>query len=338
MTTLATPPGTVPLWMAAIEAQLSGIELIRRLLDSVHPKVKALDSQWEMDRVLMTPAVPFAWSEETTAATLAASRSIPLDTVLNAWNLDTPAAWWYFEKPLPFRTVNVAEDTGLRGICIGWIYAQAESATLPAGSPISVFEYMLKHGPPMKRNLAVCGWCNGRDTEHLVTPSQTMLWEEGETLGGMLSKTKRWHAELYGPGGKFELSAQVGEDVFMAAAEGMARFILAGLAWLNQKVLVEGAGHIERHRRKAFNRTTGQDLRDVRVVSLRRVDRPKSEGPEPEDKTEWTCQWQVDGHFRNQAVGAGHKDRRLTWVSPYVKGPEGMPLKVPKRKVYVVNR
>lgn len=39
------------------------------------------------------------------------------------------------------------------------------------------------------------------------------------------------------------------------------------------------------------------------------------------------------GHWRQQACGPNHADRRPKWIAPYVKGPEGAPLK--KDRVHV---
>ena len=41
-----------------------------------------------------------------------------------------------------------------------------------------------------------------------------------------------------------------------------------------------------------------------------------------------SVQWLVRGHWRNQAHGAGHSQRRLTWIEPHWKGAEDAPLAV----------
>ena len=41
---------------------------------------------------------------------------------------------------------------------------------------------------------------------------------------------------------------------------------------------------------------------------------------------DWTHQWIVDGHWRNQPYGVGHSLRRLQWIAPFIKGPEDAPL------------
>lgn len=64
---------------------------------------------------------------------------------------------------------------------------------------------------------------------------------------------------------------------------------------------------------------------DVRVIELRHpLDRHRDD--DDGGYVEWSHRWIVSGHWRNQACGEGHTERRLTWVAPHVKGPEDKPL------------
>lgn len=310
--------------MEAMESQLAAHRLLSDLKgDSpIHAHDRHL---FRLDAVLVKAATPFMWSADTSRATLAASASIPPDTLLSPWNLNTSAVWWWFEDPLPISTLGRGElqrvpdgIIGVRALCFGWIQTE------------------------LGRALGCTAWC---DSEHTgmrdfcrITPSQTWSWLENSRLDEMLARSKAAYSHLYGPGGPHEHAVTAGLDTFMAASDGLSRFILAGLAWLGQQVLLESDGHIERHRRKDFNRQTGQDLRHVRVVQLRRRAPTHSASTDEDKKVDWSCQWTVGGHFRNQACGPNHADRRLTWVHPYVKGPDDKPLRVPQQKVYVVNR
>ena len=105
---------------------------------------------------------------------------------------------------------------------------------------------------------------------------------------------------------------------------------------MNQRVLVAEPGHVERHRRKAFDRATGQRLDAIRVVQLRKVEYPKREHGESE--VEWSCRWAVSGHWRNQACGPKHGDRQLRYIMPFVKGPADKPFREASRKAYEVSR
>lgn len=75
-----------------------------------------------------------------------------------------------------------------------------------------------------------------------------------------------------------------------------------------------------------------RQLAEVQVVRLRKLDRT-DHAPEGDEhaKREYTHRWLVAGHWRWQPCGPGRAQRRLTYVRPHVKGPEGKPLHVPTR-------
>jgi len=302
-----------------MEDQMSALRVIRLL--KVSHRTRNI-CNWAIDERLLLTAEPFAWSAEVVDAVLSASRSIPLDTPLNKWNLQTDAAWWRFDKELPFQTVDNA-SLGVRAIAFGWL--------------------KLQHRPlmPAELGMPVCCWID--ETEQLghihspVAPSQTFEWEEGTTLGTMLERSRAYHVMRYGPGGPDENAPSIGLEKFMEATEGVARFILAALAWLSQKVPVLEVlpGQIERHRRKAYAKAI-KPIDGVRIVQLRKYDTQHVDG-EPR-KVDWSCRWTVDGHWRQQPCGPKHSDRKLTYIMPFVKGPQDKPLRQSQQKVFVVNR
>lgn len=112
-------------------------------------------------------------------------------------------------------------------------------------------------------------------------------------------------------------------------------FYVAACAWLQQRIVTMSSGHVERHRRKQLAREHDAVVSDVKVIQLRRSEtssRTPSAGGDPVD---WSCRWIVGGHWRNQP----YKDeRKLIYITPYVKGPEDKPLKVPTHTVYQVSR
>lgn len=66
---------------------------------------------------------------------------------------------------------------------------------------------------------------------------------------------------------------------------------------------------------------------EVRVVTLRRT-RPAEAKPSATPKhIDWTCTWLVRGHYRRAPHGGTFKDGTdRTWIEPYIKGPDGLPL------------
>ena len=66
----------------------------------------------------------------------------------------------------------------------------------------------------------------------------------------------------------------------------------------------------------------------VRVVALRRSVYEGAEASrEPGPGRTYRVRWPVRAHWRNQAYGPGRAYRRPTLIAPYIKGPEGAPLK-----------
>ncbi|MGH3582674.1 MAG: hypothetical protein ACRDUB_13890 [Mycobacterium sp.] len=74
----------------------------------------------------------------------------------------------------------------------------------------------------------------------------------------------------------------------------------------------------------------------VSIIELRRPMSPPREGEGSGADRQYHHRWWVGGHWRQQACGPNHADRRPKWIAPYVKGPEGAPLK--KDRVHVWRR
>lgn len=85
-------------------------------------------------------------------------------------------------------------------------------------------------------------------------------------------------------------------------------------------------------RRRAERQGVAPDAtRHVQVVTLRKLHRTRPDGePEPH-AGRYSHRWTVAGHWRNARVGPGRTQRRLTWVSPHIKGPDDTPLVVKER-------
>lgn len=78
--------------------------------------------------------------------------------------------------------------------------------------------------------------------------------------------------------------------------------------------------------------------RDVTIIDLRRTEpKPREDDPEHPGR-EYTRRWWVDGHWRQQACGPEHSQRKPVWIAPHIKGPEGLPLDEDKPRVHVWRR
>lgn len=125
----------------------------------------------------------------------------------------------------------------------------------------------------------------------------------------------------------------------MPAVEGcakLARLLYACLAFIRDHIITSAPRLAARPTRKRLERAGFTHEPLIRVVELRRK-QSRSEHHDDRDPVEWSHQWVVSGHWRQQwypTLGA-HQPR---WIMPYIKGPEDMPLKPPRAKVFAVVR
>jgi hypothetical protein len=109
--------------------------------------------------------------------------------------------------------------------------------------------------------------------------------------------------------------------------------------WLfvGQKILVTRGAVPERHARKRVERAGWQSSPVVRVVQLRRRETQCQHSASAVSAAEWSCQWVVRGHWRQQFYPSKHANQPI-WITPYVKGPDDKPLKPPRATVFAVVR
>jgi hypothetical protein len=89
---------------------------------------------------------------------------------------------------------------------------------------------------------------------------------------------------------------------------------------------------IKQHRvQRATRRRVGEEYKNIDegagVILLRRaqVEHPPRQS-DSEDTPEWSCQWWVSGHWRNQWCPSTESHKPV-WIAPYIKGPKDKPLK-----------
>lgn len=72
----------------------------------------------------------------------------------------------------------------------------------------------------------------------------------------------------------------------------------------------------------------------VSIIELRRPMSPPREHTDSSSDRKYRHRWWVGGHWRQQACGPNHADRRPKWIAPYIKGPEEAPLKTDRVHVW----
>jgi hypothetical protein len=70
---------------------------------------------------------------------------------------------------------------------------------------------------------------------------------------------------------------------------------------------------------------------DVRVIHVRRREHPAADHGSQGGSREYGCQWWVNGHWRTYWCGPGRQRPEDRWISPYLAGPEGTPVRGTER-------
>lgn len=112
--------------------------------------------------------------------------------------------------------------------------------------------------------------------------------------------------------------------------------LYAAATFIRQRIFCVNSLRAERHLRKRIERANMQVQPIVRVVELRRREVMGRKDGDPVEH-EWSCQWLVRGHWRQQFYPSKHANQPI-WITPYVKGPDDKPLKPPRATVFAVVR
>lgn len=88
------------------------------------------------------------------------------------------------------------------------------------------------------------------------------------------------------------------------------------------------ASHTEQADRAGRKRARELKHAEVTVITLRRPERRGDKPSATPRQIDWSCTWIVRGHHRKAPHGGTFADGRdQTWVRPYLKGPDGAPLR-----------
>lgn len=114
------------------------------------------------------------------------------------------------------------------------------------------------------------------------------------------------------------------------------RFIATLFDFMHQKLVVSSDATLSRAARRRHANEPEWLERPYRIVALRRVQHAGASGGEHAEM-ERAYRWIVRGHWRNQWYSSQQR-HKVRWITPYVKGPEDKPLRIPKERVFAVVR
>lgn len=186
--------------------------------------------------------------------------------------------------------------------------------------------------------------CNDEDRGKFIVPSPDTRVDDGETLGLV------FYSRIDGAPGIYPLAFwywKIGETIEIAAdttgVETPAqltrlRYVAALLSIMDQRIVVTRKERADRATRKRMERAGWTHEQLVQVIQLRRAENHAAHRESSGEPVEWSCSWVVRGHWRQQACGPNHSERRPVFVLPHVKGPDDKPLKPSAERVFAVVR
>lgn len=280
------------------EAVESRVAVARQLPDDPHTP-----AAWRAEMAALVDGHSFYWSPSMVSVVKVSASALPAATVVEPTLFPTRAGWWWFGR---------------------------ENAQLATKG-----RYFPYH------RIAAIAWMR-RDDSRLWVAAFSADWPHdlakqvvASHKPGMLHTV--WQADL-------ELDRTV-NDISMyietvhaipkdaADAFALLRFLVAGSLFIKQRVLVTRSESIGRGARKRIQQYTQEA--GIEIVQLRRGETLRGHVTERISPTEFTCQWWVRGHWRQQPYKDGVRPK---WIDPYIKGDPDKPLKAPSEKVFAVVR
>jgi hypothetical protein len=208
------------------------------------------------------------------------------------------------------------------------LYMQDRNGMTVSVGAISWCPYMVEHeGDEDLSGMAIAVYSSGRaEHDHFHATHAAAMGEHGipELIPLHLTAIEFDHMLDEG-----ELLDENGD---YTAADEWWKTIQVALRLMQQRISDRYEERLPRPDRRRAQRE-GLPLDEVLVIRLRRPTSKQHEGDS--HPVEWTHQWMVDGHWRWQPYGDGVK--RQIWISPYIKGPDDMPLVI-KRRYYKWDR
>jgi hypothetical protein len=251
----------------------------------------------------LTHGAPYYWSPPLCDLLSTVAADLPEHWTLTSDLVPTEAWWFWFARPLPLPAYS-GRPLPLVALtwATPWRYRADDPARLPADAVffMSVTHDDVPGGPP--------GF-----------PTQLIEWKFGAPMSEPLDVLR---------------GAHIG---YPERAQAKLRLAAAAFALVNQRIL-----GVEQHRaHRGLRRRAAAVLATeatVRVIHLRRRAGASQEGrAAPGVPPEWSCQWIVRGHWRDQWYPSLGRHQPV-WVLPYVKGPEDKPLRAPRGELFAVVR
>jgi len=346
--------------LAAVKRELARLDSVveRHALGPAH--MLALEHQWRSYKynVSIAPSIrnngigalqqhtvgslrmaeTFCWAPSTTQAVMASADGIPIDcsptvSALGEIARVNRSGWWWFQEPLPIRTV---QQSGVEApvVALLWRYGLQDVAPPPDFPSLKPqpklgmwFQTFIMHRDDV----------GGREME-VAIPTTAWIWHDGTTLAQLEPRLRREYQRVQDDGLMGLDSADI--ETTVEASVAFSRFFIAAAAWLRQKIVVETSGQGLRQAARQLQREHRlAETPRVRIVELRKSDYVRREDAPIEGASgrKLSVRFVVKGFWRQQWY-ATRKEHAPKYIESFLKGPADAPLKASAPTVFVVRR
>lgn len=271
--------------------------------------IDTMIAQMKDDVNLLDRSNTMYWTKATTDAVLAIAPSInPQDTICSRELLHTDNGFAWFEEPW-LKIETQLRGGEMLGLLWSYVYSQHHGREL---IQLSAFCKVGRWVIPIGH----CRILVGDPIERIVPPALPMgLPPASDGRYSYMELDRGRHTE---DGVK------------------MIRFAVCAGMFLRQKLAVVEEQRLNRPARRRLSAAGWVGEPEVSVVLLRERERRAVAAGEGERHYD-NWQWLVGGHVRQQYYPSLGKNLPVL-ISPYIKGPEGKPMKPRTTPIYLVNR
>ena len=113
--------------------------------------------------------------------------------------------------------------------------------------------------------------------------------------------------------------------------------IISRIAFLSQPfIYVTSLNHVVNFT-GAHHQIKRNEANKIQIVYLRRREQHPTLRDGSSNPVDWSCQWLVQGHWRNQYHPSDQSHKPM-FIQSYVKGPEDKPFKTPRERIFAAVR
>jgi hypothetical protein len=266
----------------------------------------------EQEYERLTAAQLYAVTAEMTRLAVVAGESLP-DFHLEPEDVPTPAGFMVFDDPIgSYVHTDGAAPERVPIVALSW--GQYSRAGLPRGGVWITFYTPVDLDILERQAAALAGRpLRERERTRIRSLSGPLTWDNEAIVG-------------YGGDQKASYKPGASRDAKLDEFAPWSQTLRAAWLLMSQPQIAEVEElELARAARRRAQRA-GLDLRAVRVLHLRRLEREHGAPQDEAASREYTCRWMVRGHWRQQWYPSRGVHRPI-WINPHIKGPDDKPLR-----------